>query len=117
MVVSEIPWSVTRNPKEPDEFDDEYSILYTYQSKAGRLTVLDRKTGYSDGSREIETGLLVPNKDPMKEEFWLAYNFDIRKYPNLTIKEAIEKVKGVDAQYCDSTSDPENYQPLVVSEK
>lgn len=53
----------------------------------GRLTVLDRLTGY--GFRDTETGFRDTDK-----KFWLASGmFDIRNYPDLTIEEAVAKVK------------------------
>lgn len=55
----------------------------------GSLTVLDRMTGFGHGIRDIETGFRAPNGD-----FWLAScDFDIRRFPDLTVKEAINKVK------------------------
>jgi hypothetical protein len=54
-----------------------------------RISVLDRLTGFSDGVRDIETGY----KDYC-DKFWLASgNFDIREFPDLTINEAIAKIK------------------------
>ena len=54
----------------------------------GTITVLDRLTGWSSG-RDIETGYRAPGG-----RFWLASgNFDIRRFPDITITEAIEKIK------------------------
>jgi hypothetical protein len=54
-----------------------------------KITVLDRLTGFSGGIRDIETGYM--NSDG---RFWLASgNFDIREFPELTINEAIAKIK------------------------
>jgi len=58
-------------------------------SDGGKITVLDRMTGWGYGVRDIETG--YRDKD---NKFWLASgNFDIREFPGLTISEAIEKIK------------------------
>ena len=67
-------------------FDD---VLYTTHTELGRITVLDRLTGYSGKIRDIETGFC--DKEDL---FWLASGmFDIRNYPDLTIEEAIQKIK------------------------
>ena len=61
--------------------------LYTTDIDSGRITVLDRTTGF--GYRNIETG--YKDKDRW---FWLASgNFDIREYPQYSIEEAIELIK------------------------
>ena len=55
----------------------------------GRITVLDRLTGYSDYIRDTETGY----KDE-SGRFWLASGMqDVRDYPEFTIPEAIEWIK------------------------
>jgi hypothetical protein len=55
----------------------------------GRLTVLDRLTGYGWSVRDTETGFCDTGG-----KFWLASGmFDIRNYPDLTIEEAVTKVK------------------------
>ena len=67
--------------------------LYTTDIDSGRITVLDRMTGF--GYRDIETG--YKDKDCL---FWLASgNFDIREYPKYSIEEAIELIK-VNANIC-----------------
>lgn len=65
-------------------------ILYTcHVVNVGRITVLHRMTGYHDCHFDTETGF----RD-MSNKFWLASgNFDIRQYPDLTIDEAIAKIK------------------------
>jgi hypothetical protein len=83
-IIQGITWAIT-------EYDDD--ILYTYyigqQGLSDRITVLDRLTGYTGYIRDIETGY----KD-IEGKFWLvAGNFDIRNYPELTIEEAIAKIK------------------------
>ena len=55
----------------------------------GRISVLDRLTGFMDGRRDIETGF----RDK-RGEFWLASgNFDIRNHGELTITMAIQLIK------------------------
>lgn len=55
----------------------------------GRITVLDRMTGYGNGIRDIESG--YRNKDG---KFWLASgNFDVRRNVDFTVKQAIEWIK------------------------
>jgi len=73
-----------------DQVEDSLFSFNTEDTKH-RLTVLDRLTGYGDGNiRDIETGY----KDLVTNQFWLATgNFDIRKFPELTIEEAIQKIK------------------------
>ena len=52
-----------------------------------RITVLDRMTGF--GHRDVETGYRSNDG-----RFWLASGyFDIRDFDNLTINEAITKIK------------------------
>lgn len=64
-------------------------ILYSANTDYGRITILDRLTGYSGNIRDIETGFC--DKEDL---FWLASGmFDIRNYPELTIEEAIQKIK------------------------
>jgi hypothetical protein len=69
-------------------------IFYFAYFAGYRITVLDRLTGFGDGNiRDIETGLKDYTKDS-NNDFWLASgNFDIRKYPDLTVYEAIDKIK------------------------
>ena len=68
--------------------DDQFYYYYLGQyGLSERITILDRMTGF--GWRDIETGY----KD-IDGKFWLASgNFDIREYPELTIKEAIAFIK------------------------
>ena len=71
---------------------DGEDILYLAYADLGRITVLDRMTGFGGpmgGVRDIETGF----KD-LDGKFWLASgNFDIRRYPEMEIPEAIELIK------------------------
>ena len=61
--------------------------LSAHHAEWGSITVLDRMTGF--GWRDVETGF----KDP-DGRFWLASgNFSIRMFPDLTVKEAIAKIK------------------------
>lgn len=55
-----------------------------------KISVFDRLTGWGDGClRDIETG--YRSKDNL---FWLASGgFDIREYDELSISEAIDKIK------------------------
>jgi hypothetical protein len=63
--------------------------LYTAHTDLGRITVLDRITGWGGGLRDIETG--YTDKD---DRFWLATGmFDIRRFPDLTLDEAVELIK------------------------
>lgn len=72
--------------EESNPFEDD--ILFTCKTEFGRITILDRMTGFSWG-RDTETGF----KDN-SDLFWLASgNFDIRLYPESTIEEAIKKIK------------------------
>ena len=60
---------------------------YAHHAEWGSFTVLDRLTGF--GYRDVETGFRDPDG-----RFWLASgNFSIRMFPELTIKEAIAKIK------------------------
>jgi hypothetical protein len=64
--------------------------LLTLRIEGGhKLTVLDRLTGWGGGVRDIESGYTNP-----RGKFWLAScMFDIRMFPDLSIKEAIVYVK------------------------
>ncbi len=66
------------------------NTLFSTDTEFGRITVLDRLTGYGDGDiRDIETG--YKNKSG---EFWLASgDFDIRRFGELTIEDAVLKIK------------------------
>jgi hypothetical protein len=60
---------------------------FAHHGKFGSITVLDRMTGF--GWRDIETGF----RDPVGN-FWLASGgFCIRDFPELTVSEAIAKIK------------------------
>ena len=81
MKIKDITWREWHKSK-----DD---TLIGYESEYGKITVLDRMTGFGDGIRDIETGFKANDGD-----FWLASGmFDIRDCPELTIPEAIEKIK------------------------
>jgi len=75
--------------------DDD--ALYTCELPQGRITVLNRMTGYGNGQRDIETGFRSngwKDEEADKVKFWLASGmFDIREYPELTITEAIALIK------------------------
>ena len=75
------------------EKQTETDILETFEVDGRRITVLNRQTGWSDGMRDVETGYKNKNSKN-KLNFWLASgNFDIREYPDLTVEEAIKKIK------------------------
>jgi hypothetical protein len=60
---------------------------WAHHAEWGSITILDRMTGF--GFRDVETGFRDPDG-----RFWLASgNFSIKAYPELTVKEAIEKIK------------------------
>jgi hypothetical protein len=60
---------------------------WAHHGEFGSITILDRMTGF--GWRDIETGFRSPDN-----KFWLASGgFDIRDFPDLTVSEAIEKIK------------------------
>lgn len=60
---------------------------YAHHAEWGSFTVLDRMTGF--GYRDVETGFRDPDG-----RFWLAAgNFSIRMFPDLTVEEAITKIK------------------------
>jgi len=65
----------------PDNFQ------WAHHGEFGSITILDRMTGF--GWRDIETGF----RDPAGK-FWLASGgFCIRDFPDLTVSEAIAKIK------------------------
>lgn len=67
----------------PDDFQ------WAHHGEFGSITILDRMTGYGYGVRDVETGFRSPDR-----RFWLASGgFDIRNFPDLTVSEAIEKIK------------------------
>lgn len=84
MKVSEIEW------KEEEQCGGENTLYIFRLEDKGRITVLDRLTGFGDGNiRDVETGY----KDP-EGKFWLASGHcDIRRYPELTLEEAVEWIK------------------------
>lgn len=65
---------------------------WALHTNLGSLTVLDRQTGYSYGTRDTETGFREPRENGGK--FWLASGMvDVRESGAETIGEAIEYVK------------------------
>ena len=63
--------------------------IYVAYTDLGRITVLDRMTGWGYNTRDTETGF----KDN-SGKFWLCSGmFDIRDFPDLTIAEAVDKIK------------------------
>jgi hypothetical protein len=82
MLIKDLEW------KEEKRCDGD-NTLYVVHTDLGRITVLDRITGWGGGLRGIETG--YKDKDG---RFWLALDrFDIRRFPNLTLDKAIELIK------------------------
>jgi hypothetical protein len=82
MLVKDLAW------KEEKRCDGEDS-LYIAHTDLGRITVRDRLTGWGGGLRDTETGF--KDKDG---KFWLASGmFDIRRFPELLLKDAIELIK------------------------
>lgn len=82
MLVKDLEW------KEEKRCDRE-DTLYIAHTDLGRITVLDRITGWGGGLRDIETG--YKDKDG---RFWLAScAFDIRRFPELSLDEAVELIK------------------------
>lgn len=60
--------------------------LFILRTELGKITVLDRSTGF--GWRDIESGF----KD-LNGEFWLASgNFDVRTF-NLNFEDSVKKIK------------------------
>jgi hypothetical protein len=59
------------------------------------FSVLNRETGYGNKLRDVETGLT-----DTEDNLWLVSgDFDIRNYPELTIKEAVDKIKREGYEY------------------
>lgn len=82
MKVSELEFKKTKQA--------ESDTLFTAYTEYGRITVLDRMTGWGDGRRDTETGF----RDKIHELFWLASGmFDIRDYPELELEDAIDLIK------------------------
>jgi hypothetical protein len=82
MLVKDLEW------KEEKRCNGE-DTLYVAHTDLGRITVLDRITGWGGGLRDIETG--YTDKD---DRFWLATGmFDIRRFPDLPLDEAVELIK------------------------
>ena len=73
----------------------ESNTLYSVNFPFGRLTVLNRLTGYGDGIRDTETGWREgPNTGMESDNFWLASGgFDIRHFPDLELENAIAFIK------------------------
>ena len=79
--IKDIVWT---NEKMCGEEDDMNIVQIP---NVGRFTVLDRMTGF--GCRDVETGF----KDT-DGKFWLASgNKDVRKYPDMSIEDAVSWVK------------------------
>jgi len=72
-----------------ERLGEDNEIFRIYVNDGSAITVLDRLTGYSGYVRDVETGFR--DKD---NRFWLASgDFDIRKFGDITIREAIDKIK------------------------
>jgi hypothetical protein len=87
MRVSELKFMRSK-PFEDDVMHRAYAYLPTkYGIKRTCITVLKRLTGF--GYWDIETGF----RD-VDGQFWLASgDFDIREYPDISVDEAIKKIK------------------------
>jgi len=82
MKLSEIEWS------QETLCDGEDTLFTARLDDGGRITVLDRMTGYGFGVRDIESGY----KDADKK-FWLASGgCDVRNH-DLTVEDAIAWIK------------------------
>jgi hypothetical protein len=86
MQIKDIEWKRT-TPFESDIHWHAIAYVPTqYGIKKVSLSVVDRMTGF--GHRDIETGLRIDGA------FWLASGyFDIRDFGELSIEEAVEKIK------------------------
>ena len=74
--------------------------LYWCYIPCGRITVLDRETGFSF-RRDIETGFKHSDG-----RFWLASgNFDIRQFPDLELCDAVEMIKRCANNYISERDD------------
>jgi hypothetical protein len=71
---------------------DPDDLLYWCECSLGRITVVDRLTGFGFGWRDVETGFRDTDNN-----FWLASGkFDIRlesHFRKMTISEAIQMIK------------------------
>ena len=74
---------------EEEQYCDEEDTLFTVRlGELGRITVLDRMTGF-DWGRDIESGYKDCNG-----KFWLASGHcDVREVAGITVAEAIEWIK------------------------
>jgi len=74
---------------EEHQASDDGDVLYAATVPLGRITVLDRMTGWGNGVRDTESGYRDPGNN-----FWLASGmFDIREFGDLSIEEGIAKIK------------------------
>jgi len=78
MKVSELIW-VKRESKSDTEF------IFTTETPLGKMAVVSKLIW---SARSIMTGF----RD-MDDTLWSATDFDIRNYPELTLVEAIDKIK------------------------
>jgi hypothetical protein len=80
MKINDIEW------EEWHKTDEDRLVGFKLRD-GSKITVLDRMTGF--GFRDIETGYKDKNK-----KFWLASgDFDIRRFGELSISKAIDKIK------------------------
>lgn len=69
------------------DWSNNKDTQWAHHADWGSITILDRMTGF--GWRDVETGFRDPSG-----VFWLASgDFSIRDFPELTVKEAIAKIK------------------------
>jgi hypothetical protein len=87
-LIKDISWERAEKNFESDVLVSCGIISKTkYGIKLHRITILDRMTGF--GHRDIETGYRANDG-----QFWLASGyFDIRNFGDLTINDAITKIK------------------------
>lgn len=83
--------SLVKDAKWTEQTVEDTNTLFTlFLEDGGRITVLDRETGFGFGTRDTETGY----KDS-DGKFWLASGMcDVRRYcADMTVAEAVEWVK------------------------
>lgn len=66
--------------------------LHIAKCEFGRLTVLDRETGFGGGIRDVETGFT-----DLEGNFWLVSgNYDIREFVESDVEDEIKRLKDID---------------------
>jgi hypothetical protein len=87
-LIKDVDFKLWKKQFETDVGRSATVIMKTqYGVKLVNISILDRMTGF--GHRDVETGF----RD-VDNAFWLASGeFDIRWFPDLTVKDAIAKIK------------------------